>query len=344
MKEDSPHVEQKALPPACITGSVKNGLMKDYWGRQYEASSTYQWLPTYFDVDDKGSFSIADYINNLVPRSEHTILYTSLAQLFSLALPLLESVLSYGRAVRPRIRDSDDESIAYHHDSRIEPIKEQSYSLKGQRLQVIIKIVDYELAPGESYEGVWHVEGMSHEEIVATVIYFIHRDADIKGGDILFKRAFHKDEAEHIFSQIPQSRPRALDNLINEGLLPLGKVQTLPKRLLVFPNSHVHKVTKMQNESQESYDTAQVQKRRKMQYESQETNDTTQVQKRRIVVFFLVNPEKRIISTRDVPPQQLEAGGSMSREEAVAHRLELMKERKFNKQDWNIREIELCEH
>jgi hypothetical protein len=185
---------------------------------------------------------------------------------------------------------------------------------------------------------------MSHEEIVATVIYFIHRDADIKGGDILFKRAFHKDEAEHIFSQIPQSRPRALDNLINEGLLPLGKVQTLPKRLQVFPNSHVHKVTKMQNESQESYDTAQVQKRRKMQYESQETNDTTQVQKRRIVVFFLVNPEKRIISTRDVPPQQLEAGGSMSREEAVAHRLELMKERKFNKQDWNIREIELCEH
>jgi hypothetical protein len=57
-----------------------------------------------------------------------------------------------------------------------------------------------------------------------------------------------------------------------------------------------------------------------------------------------VNPEKRIISTRDVPPQQLEAGGSMSREEAVEHRLELMKERKFNKQDWNIREIELCEH
>jgi len=40
---------------------------------------------------------------------------------------------------------------------------------------VITKIVDYELDPGQSYDGVWHVEGMSHEEIVATAIYFIHR-------------------------------------------------------------------------------------------------------------------------------------------------------------------------
>ena len=57
-------------------------------------------------------------------------------------------------------------------------IEEVPVSLRGRRLQVVTKIVDYELAPGETYEGVWHVEGMSHEEIVATAIYFIDRDED----------------------------------------------------------------------------------------------------------------------------------------------------------------------
>ena len=143
------------------------------------------------------------------------------------------------------------------------------------------------LNPGQSYEGVWHVEGMSHEEIVATAIYFIHRDDDVVGGDILFKRAFHKREGEFIFSNVDQCRPVHLDRIIHEGLLPLGKVETLPKRLLVFPNSHVHKVTEVENLSIDA-------------------NASDSVQKRRIVVFFLVNPEKRIVSTREVPPQQKE--------------------------------------
>jgi hypothetical protein len=147
--------------------------------------------------------------------------------------------------------------------------------------------VDYVLNPGQSYEGVWHVEGMSHEEIVATAIYFIHRDDDVVGGDILFKRAFHKREGEFIFSNVDQCRPVHLDRIIHEGLLPLGKVETLPKRLLVFPNSHVHKVTEVENLSIDA-------------------NASDSVQKRRIVVFFLVNPEKRIVSTREVPPQQKE--------------------------------------
>ena len=33
------------------------------------------------------------------------------------------------------------------------------HSLKGRKLQVITKIVDYELDDTKSYEGVWHVEG-----------------------------------------------------------------------------------------------------------------------------------------------------------------------------------------
>lgn len=73
-------------------------------------------------------------------------------------------------------------------------------------------------------------------------------------------------------------------------------------------------------------------------------NSATQgdaVSKQRIVVFFVVNPRKRIVSTREVEPQQNYAGGSMSWEDAMDHRLKLMRERKFFKQDWNVREIEL---
>eukprot|EP01083_Nonionella_stella_P132901 404076_1 len=328
----------EAVPPATFSQSVEwNGEYSlpddpkegfDYWGREYEASAKYQWLPTYFDIAADGSCSIADYINNLVPRGDYEPLYESLSQLFSQALPLIESVFSYGRSVRPRIRfDTAEEELDFD-DTPPSPLKEVYHSLRGERLQVITKIVDYELKPGQTYEGVWHVEGMSHEEIVATAIYFIHRDDDIKGGDILFKRAFHMDEAQFIFSNVNQSRPAPLDQMIEDGLSPLGTAKTLSKRLLVFPNSHVHKVSKLENTNVPSVDT----------------NETDSVQKRRIIVFFLINPEKRIVSTREVPPQQKEFGGSMSREDAMEHRLKLMKERKYTKQDWNVREIELCEH
>ena len=213
-------------------------------------------------------------------------------------------------------------------ESQLFPFEEKYHSLRGQKLQVITKIVDYELNPGQSYEGVWHVEGMSHEEIVATAIYFIHRDDDIEGGDLLFQRAFHTREALKMQQEFGQVFGLVKHLVSEEGLMPLGKVETLPKRFVVFPNSHEHNVSKMKNKAASLMDT----------------NDSNSVQKRRVVVFFLVNPEKIIVSTREIPPQQSEAGGSMSREDTMKHRLELMKERKYQKQDWNVRKIELCEH
>ena len=345
VKNVSANLPCDPIPPAGIgaMASVEDedasSTPKDYWGRKYESSSKYQWLPTYFDIGADGSCTIKDYINNLVPRAQYEPLYSSLAALFSHALPLIESVYSYGRVVRPLIRDNDrdddDEEEEWLDDldldpCQLNPFKEKYHSLRGQKLQVITKIVDYELNPGQSYEGVWHVEGMSHEEIVATAIYFIHRDDDIAGGDLFFQRAFHMREAVNMQEAFGQVYGLVYDVVAERGMRPLGKVETLPKRFVVFPNSHVHKVSKMENKNAASPLT--------------DTNDTNSVQKRRIVVFFLVNPEKRIVSTREVPPQQAEAGGSMSREDALKHRLELMKERKYHKQDWNVRKIELCEH
>jgi len=140
-----------------------------------------------------------------------------------------------------------------------------------------------------------------------------------------FGELFLKDEANCIFSNVPQDRPAQLDGIVKTGLVPLGRVETPKGRLVVFPNSHVHKVARMINDA--GCD-----------------NDENKIGRRRIVVFFVVNPERRIISTREVAPQQPHAGGGMDHEEALNHRLKLMRERKYTKQDWNVRDIELCEH
>jgi hypothetical protein len=54
----------------------------------------------------------------------------------------------------------------------------------------------------------------------------------------------------------------------------------------------------------------------------------------------LVDPEKRIISTAHVPPQQ----GKFSPDEAKKIQLALMEERRLHKQSLNVRAVELCEH
>lgn len=75
---------------------------------------------------------------------------------------------------------------------------------------------------------------------------------------------------------------------------------------------------------------------------------------RKILVFFLVNPTFRILSTSNVPPQQKDFQISnkentyMKYDDAIKHREELMKERKFMIQENNTqfyeREFSLCEH
>ena len=66
-------------------------------------------------------------------------------------------------------------------------------------------------------------------------------------------------------------------------------------------------------------------------------NDETS--KRRVIVFWLINPEKKILSTKSVVDNR-----NITYQQAIAYRLELMEERKRKKQDWNVREISLCEH
>ena len=110
-------------------------------------------------------------------------------------------------------------------------------------------------------------------------------------------------------------RANVVNDFAGEGFVPLGHFPTSEGFILVFPNCHIHKIGKM-------------------------INNSTEIASRRIVVFFFVNPEKQIISTREVAPQQNE----ISLQAAKEYRLALMEERKYDKEKLNVRDIELCEH
>jgi hypothetical protein len=52
---------------------------------------------------------------------------------------------------------------------------------------VIVKACNYILKPGEEYHGSWHVEGLPHEHIIATGIYYYESSEAIEE-QLMFRR------------------------------------------------------------------------------------------------------------------------------------------------------------
>jgi hypothetical protein len=105
-------------------------------------------------------------------------------------------------------------------------------------------------------------------------------------------------------------------DIVDEGTIPLGTVETPAGRVLVFPNSHIHRLNALR------------------------LRPGAEEGRRRVIVFWIVDPDVYIPSTREVPPQQ----GILPHEEALAVRLELMEERRLHKTSFNPRAVNLCEH
>ena len=118
----------------------------DYWGRMYE-DSQFQWIPSPFLISEEGKCSIMDYINNL-DRKKFSALYTDLEKLFGIFLPYMEEIWSYARAMEFWREESED----VLEPKEITPFEKQAVSLRGRELQVITKIVQYSLQPGQTYE------------------------------------------------------------------------------------------------------------------------------------------------------------------------------------------------
>ncbi|KAJ1953499.1 hypothetical protein GGI12_006000, partial [Dipsacomyces acuminosporus] len=167
-------------------------------------SKEFCWLPTEFSVGKDGKATIESYINNLHPI-RHAVLYPTIAKIFSSFVPMLEQVVT--DLAHPRDRrvvpdynrwyttdESEPEDYdAEDDDGRYEEWEENSsfftaqpepfttpdrpaipHSLRGRRLQAIVKMSSIELTPeNPAYEGGnWHVEAMANERIIATGIYY----------------------------------------------------------------------------------------------------------------------------------------------------------------------------
>ena len=185
-------------------------------------------------------------------------------------------------------------------------------SLRNRTIQVITKIVKISL--NDKLEGAWHIEGMSHENIIATASCTLEQDKYFKA-KLIFKRKYNTTEANYLLYYTCQNPPRPLNILLNEGTIPLGKSVLKDGTLIVFPNSHIHKIDM-----------------------GVEKKNTPKMQNRTIIVFWLINPNIRIKSTKDIKQQ------NYNLDKAYKVRLELMKERTLYKNSFNIRDLNLCEH
>lgn len=348
--------------------------------KDYTKSETYQWIPSEFHVSKDGKVKIESYINNLHPI-EHKKCYEIIENIFEQFIPLFNKVLTdlMSAETRPnRItvdpyawyaedstsssssNERDDEDEEYRrHRKIIQPDVEQFQmpqvttnqivDLRGRKLQVIVKLANIMLTPSKpSYPGgVWHVEGMENEHIVATGIFY-YFNSNVTQSNLQFRTIV----CEPSYEQDDRYGVNSVYGLQDEQPLnqPLGQIVTQENRCIVFPNIYQHRVAPFQLE------------------------DPTKSGQRKILVFFLVDPTRRILSTTHIPPQQSHwycdlirsippfdqlpvvvvdkivkyIDFPMTISQAKQHREKLMDERKYfiaqNNQMLFERPFSLCEH
>jgi hypothetical protein len=206
--------------------------------------------------------------------------------------------------------DSEDEANqlwfeATHKVIQPEPLAEYKFvgypftkaPWADKNLQVIVKLANIHLTPEKpSYPGgSWHIEGQLNERIVATALYYYDNE-NITDSHLAFRTACNAESLCENFGYAQSDHaPFATIFGANPGLdehstvLEFGKVLTREGRLLVFPNVMQHRVGDFR------------------------LADPTKPGHRKIVALFLVDPETPVISTANVPPQQMHWGASVPR-------------------------------
>jgi hypothetical protein len=247
-----------------------------------------------------------------------------------------------------------DERDHEYYDIKLQ----EQFRQKG--LQVIVKLASIELTPEKpKYAGgSWHIEGLLNEHIAATAIYYYDVD-NVTESRIRFRTeaTFGDDDGEETMDyeqgvHSPIAQVFGVEERYLNGVAAVqerGSVATPAGRLLAFPNTLQHRV------------------------EPFELADRARPGHRRFLVLWLVDPHRRVCSTRNVPPQQhawWREGGldrvdfgalpqelvdlvrgeigewPMGMEEAKALRLELMAERTRATEQIEsyMPEYNFCEH
>ncbi|KAF7288946.1 hypothetical protein MIND_01411000 [Mycena indigotica] len=284
-------------------------------------SQRFQWLSSNFKVAADGNVTLTSpYINNIAPN-DALALVPAIEKVMSKAVSLWEHVLAAmrGGQTPERVRRTTDKRYLYDTDDidciwpdepeyppdgededdwltsnggrlvlpdapmvydRVLPDYEP-VSLRESRLQVIVKLANIMLTPEkpEYGGGIWHVEGMATESIVSTFIYYYEAD-NIEPCDLRFRMGtsapgYHGQD-DYFCSSVLYGFTR------NESCVQdIGSVTTIPHRSIAFPNLYQHQVSPFK------------------------LVDPSKPGVRKILVFFLVDPTKEVVSTSDVPPQQL---------------------------------------
>ncbi|KAK0703911.1 hypothetical protein B0T26DRAFT_657139 [Lasiosphaeria miniovina] len=164
---------------------------------------------------------------------------------------------------------------------------------KETGLQVIVKMATVELTPDkpEFPVGGWHIEGMMNEHIAATALYYLDSE-NVTTSSLSFRMQTDEDQ-EELVERTAQDDYEYYERLFGTSLGPgrgppglclqnYGDVETCQGRLLAFPNVFQHRVS------------------------SFELEDPTKPGHRSFIALWLVDPHQRIISTANVPPQQLD--------------------------------------
>jgi hypothetical protein len=334
------------------------------WEDYDPPSSVYRWMPAEVTCGKDGEVSFDSYINNLHPK-QHS--YEAIASILQKFIPLFNRSLTdiVNRTRKPRLDLSrfdwydnaqfnyedygsdDDYDEDYQRWEQTRPIlpvpvpkfeaqaaPKKIVDLKGEKLQVIVKLANIELTPEKPKYGggTWHVEGIDQERIVATGIYYYDMDNITES-----KLTFRHSVEEPGYEQNDNRGVQEVYGLINDGPLNqvLGNLTAEKGRCIVFPNIYQHYVAPFR------------------------LVDKTKPGFRKILVFFLVDPTVKVISTHNVLPQQpdwddveavapAEERKKMTREEAEEMREKLMFERKFARdvvqKEVYERVFSLCEH
>lgn len=142
--------------------------------------------------------------------------------------------------------------------------------------QVIVKAANIHLTPeNPKYPGgSWHLEGMPYENIIATGIYYYQLD-NLTPSYLEFRQEIEEpdDYPQEDEKYVIRNYGLKDGSIMNEHL---GQIKAIEGKCVVFPNTYQHRVKPF------------------------ELLDPSRPGDRKILVFFLVDPEKRILSTRDV--------------------------------------------
>eukprot|EP00916_Digyalum_oweni_P013015 GHVL01021391.1.p1 GENE.GHVL01021391.1~~GHVL01021391.1.p1 ORF type:complete len:420 (+),score=102.86 GHVL01021391.1:92-1351(+) len=202
-------------------------------------SKSFQWLPCDVEVDKNKNAKILSYINNLDPN-EHEELYNIIQNIITSSLPIFEKCLTNAFSPWPNAFD-EDAVLERKFPEHYEIPKMEQVNFNGQKLQLMVKIANMILAPDtpEYPGGVWHVEGMRNENIVATFIYYF--DSKNIGESLL---EFRKSVSDPVYEQSDEDFCEEMYGLHDEDIIVdhMGAINCTHGKCISFPNYLQHRV------------------------------------------------------------------------------------------------------